>query len=270
MSRNTIDIAFGYAQGYKAFQSFGWSDIVDDTEHKVIGPGLGAISNTASGGANRLHLLDTSGTLTVKRANPADTGKVAVRYLDTAWRERAAVFDLAAAATATTDVLGQTITARRCVAVDYINGGNLGYVDALIGGDLANRVSTGDGLSRVAMYTTPKGQRTAMTGFGLAAQATRAVDLLLWYKEPGRLPKVLERFPARESLEVWALPVPRLIQSADLSAFPTVTPITEGIDIFVTARRPVGSGSTADVSVYIGLLAQVNAGDPDAPGFTVY
>jgi len=80
----------------------------------------------------------------------------------------------------------------------------------------------------------------------------------------------LNWWPARESLEVFALPIPRLIQSRNADDWKNVVPVTCGIDLFATAQRPVGSMDTSDVSVYMGFVAQVTVDDAAAPGFTVF
>lgn len=266
MTISAFDIATSDTPGFKTFQITGTAVAVDTDTAVMLGPNLGPAAAVAAQDTNSIHLLDSSGILTVERSDPADTGRVAVLYLDEDWAERVAVYEMDAASK-TLDVLGASHTARRVNQARYVAGGNAGNIDFRIGGDLINRIGAGDGLARCMIYTVPAGQRVMLTGFLVASQAGRPVDLWFYAKIPGAQPYVLNRLPARETFEFVDLPIPRRIRDLDFSVLPP-DEITHGIDLYFQVQRQAGAANTADVAGTMTFLAQQTGLDPAAPGFT--
>lgn len=262
--RGSIDIAFGYAAGYKQFQTTGLNSAVSDSAWTVLGPSLAA-AKTSGFGVNDIALADVADTLSVTRTDVADTGKVVVSYLDSEYRERVARFSLAASPATIDEFTGGTITARRVNQARYISGGNLGTIDLLVGTGLVNRIGPGDGLARVCIFTLPLGQPTLLVGWVLGTQATKPVQVRLMVRSPGKQPLVLNVFPARETLESASLPFPRSIKDVDFAATPP-TPITHGLDIWVEAMRPAASG-TGEAATSLQFISQLTGLDPTAPGY---
>jgi hypothetical protein len=261
-----LDIAFGLSPGFKLFQAVGFNAAISNSANNMLGPSLGEVATSVVADANRIHLLDVAGTLSVARADAGDTGRVVVSYLDEQWFERIAVYELDAPSKTTT-VDAKTITAKRVNGARYIDGGNAGAIDLLIGGNLANRIRAGDGLARVCLYTVPAGQRVALTGFVLASQSSKPVEVRLLTKLPGKLPYVLDHFPARETFEFLSLPIPREIRDVDLSDPAAPVEFSAGIDLFIDARRPSGQDN-AEVACTMTFAAQQTGFDPVASGFT--
>lgn len=265
-SRTQYDIASGYAAGYKQLQATGFSSAISDAAWTPLGDGFSSIG-TEPGGADHLVLSETPGTLSVDPANPADTGRVAVAYLDQNYDEKLALFDLSGGASDVDLVTAGQVQALRVNQARYVAGGNAGRIDLKAGANLVNRIAAGDGLARTVLYTVPRGQIVMLTGFILTAEAAKPVEVQLRAKLPGAQPYVLDHFPARETFGASILPLPRRLQDFDFSVFPPV-PILHGIDVYVEAKRPAGAATSAAVSVVLQLLCQQTEGSSGAPGFS--
>ena len=150
---------------------------------------------------DRVALADVVDVLSVVPANPADTGKVSVAYLDSSYRERVARFDLSGGPASTDEISNGPIAARRVNSARYIGGGNLGVIDINIGGALVNRIGVGDGLARVCLFTVPYGQPTVLDTWHLSAPPGAPVEIRLRVRLPGREPYTFAESPARETLE---------------------------------------------------------------------
>lgn len=262
-TRNPFDIAFGYATGFKQTQVAGFNRSLSDAAWYVLGPSLQQ-AKTAGFGANDIALSDTPGTLSIVAANPADDGLVAVSYLDANYYERIARYDLAVSNTID-QFTGAPVTALRCNHARYIGSGNIGDIDVLVGAGLVSRIEAGDGWSRVCLFTVPWGQPSVLTGWIIAAQATKPVEMRLRARQPNREPITVITLPARETLESSSLQLPIPIEDMDFGATPPAK-VRYGLDLWIEAKRPA-AGGTGEASGNLQITSQQTVDDLDSPGY---
>lgn len=240
------DLALSDNANFKGATIAGEELAVTDAAFALLGPSMGSISST-------LTLPSAAAALNAVSTDVGDTGDIYVEYLDAEYRERAATVTL----TGTTPV--QVVaSARRINRVIYLPGSNLGTISLDVGGTVLSKIRVGDGVARVALYTTPRGQRVSLLSALVNVESPKTADMRLRAKartQPGIY--TVGRAYAVTEFALVDIPLPPPIEDLLMESY--------GVDIWLDAKTTAGGGNGI-VGGYFQIVAERTT-DPDAVGF---
>ena len=238
-----IDLALRNPPNFKGLFIGGTNLAADTAAYELIGPDMGVVGSS-------FVLPSSPAALTAVSANVGDTGLLYVEYIDGDWYERGATVTM----TGTTPVQIAAAALRVNRAV-YLPGSNLGEISLKVNTTKVNAIGAGDGISGVAIYTAPRGQRVRIITASVNFQVTKDGDGRLMAHSRGKAGfyKIVEKHGAAD-FTIGSAEYPRRL--IDFQG-------QYGLTIWIDAKLTQGTGH---VGGHFQLLAQRTT-DGDAPGY---